>query len=72
MGVVLIGIDTPSVDPFDSKTLDAHRALLKYGIVNVEGLILEHVPDGVYEFIGLPLKLVGFDASPIRAVLRTV
>jgi arylformamidase len=69
-GVVLVGIDTPSVDPFDSKTLDAHQQLYKYRIANVEGLILTHVNDGLYEFIGLPLKLVGFDASPIRAILK--
>lgn len=69
-GVVLVGIDTPSVDAFDSKDLKAHQMLLKYSIANVEGLVLDHVSDGEYEFIGLPLKLQGFDASPIRAVLR--
>jgi arylformamidase len=38
----------------------------------LEGLVLADVPDGVYELIALPLKLVGFDASPVRAILRTM
>lgn len=70
-GVVLVGIDTASVDPFDSKTLDAHKALLKWNIRNLEGLDLTNAPDGDYELIALPLKLVGFDASPVRAALRS-
>lgn len=69
-GVKLVGIDTPSVDPFHSKDLATHQILHKYKIANVEGLVLDHVSDGDYEFIGLPLRLVGFDASPMRAVLR--
>lgn len=69
-GVLLVGIDTPSVDPFASKDLQAHNRLLKWGIRNLEGLCLSHVADGDYELIALPLKLVGFDASPVRAVLR--
>jgi arylformamidase len=71
-GVKLIGIDTPSVDPFDSKDLLAHKTFLKHDMAILEGLVLHHVPDGVYELIALPLKLVGFDASPVRAVLRTL
>ncbi len=69
-GVILVGIDTPSVDPFSSKSLPAHQMLRKYGIANLEGLILSQVQDGEYELIALPLKLHGFDASPVRAVLR--
>ncbi|MCX6124266.1 MAG: cyclase family protein [Proteobacteria bacterium] len=71
-GVRLVGIDTPSVDPFESKDLPAHQMLYKYKIANIEGLVLSHVDAGEYEFIGLPLKLVGFDASPIRAVIRLI
>lgn len=71
-GVLLVGIDTPSIDPFTSKTLDAHHALFRRGVANLEGLNLEGVPDGVYELIALPLRLVGCDASPVRAVLRTL
>ena len=71
-GVRLIGIDTPSVDPFVSKDLPAHKMFLKYDMVILEGLVLDEVPEGIYELIALPLKLVGFDASPVRAVLRTL
>lgn len=71
-GVVLVGIDTASVDAFDSKDLKAHQALFEYKMRNLEGLVLAHVEDGPYELIALPLKLDGFDASPVRAVLRTL
>src|SRR3982074_1966114 len=71
-GVRLVGIDTPSVDLFDSKDLPAHRAFLRRDMAILEGLVLKDVPEGVYELIALPLRLVGFDASPVRAVLRTL
>ncbi len=70
-GVRLIGIDTPSVDLFDSKDLPAHRMFLQHDVAILEGIVLAGVPDGDYELIALPLKLAGFDASPVRAVLRT-
>jgi arylformamidase len=69
-GVRLIGVDTPSVDLSDSKELPAHQACLRHGIAILEGLVLDGVPEGEYELIALPLKLVGFDASPVRAILR--
>jgi arylformamidase len=69
-GVMTIGIDTPSVDPQDSKDLPAHARFLANDMAILEGLVLKNVPEGVYELIALPLKLVGFDASPVRAVLR--
>jgi arylformamidase len=72
MGVILIGIDTPSVDPFDSKPLEAHQALAAHDMANLEGLVLMNVPEGLYELIALPLPLAGADGSPVRAVLRTV
>lgn len=68
-GVRTIGIDTPSVDPFSSKELAAHRRFLARDMAILEGLRLDHVPEGRYELIALPLPLVGFDASPVRAVL---
>src|SRR5262249_43911557 len=71
LGVKLIGIDTPSVDLFDSKDLPAHRTFLRLDMAILEGLVLRDVPEGVYELIALPLRLVGFDASPVRAILRT-
>lgn len=70
--VLVVGMDTPSVDPFDSKTLDAHHALWRGGVAILEGLVLDGVPEGIYELIALPLKLEGLDASPVRAVLRTI
>jgi arylformamidase len=71
-GAVLVGIDTPSVDPPGSETLDAHHALLRGGVAILEGLVLDGVSEGVYELIALPLKLAGLDASPVRAVLRSL
>lgn len=69
-GVTLVGIDTPSVDLFSSQDLEAHVACLRHDVAILEGLVLDGVPAGTYELIALPLKLVGFDASPVRAVLR--
>ena len=69
-GVVLIGIDSPSVDDFTSKDLPSHHALARRGVANLECLALAGVPAGTYELIALPLKLAGRDASPVRAVLR--
>lgn len=68
-GVVLVGTDAPSVDPVDSKTLDAHKALARNGIVNLENLSLKDVEPGRYRLVALPLKLSGVDAAPVRAVL---
>jgi len=69
-GVTTVGIDTPSVDPAASKDLPAHAAFLRHDVTILEGLVLEGVPEGDYELVALPLKLVGFDASPVRAILR--
>ncbi len=69
-GVRLVGVDTPSVDPADSTDLPAHHRFLANDIAIIEGLVLADVPAGVYELIALPLNLVGFDASPVRAILR--
>jgi arylformamidase len=69
-GIRLVGIDTPSVDLFGSKALEAHKACLEEDVAILEGIVLAGVPEDVYELLALPLKLVGFDASPVRAVLR--
>lgn len=71
-GVRLIGIDTPSVDLMDDKKLLSHKRFLAHDMAILEGLVLRHVPSGFYELIALPLPLVGFDASPVRAVLRSI
>jgi arylformamidase len=67
-GVVLIGVDVPSVDPLDSKTLDNHHALGRAGVTILEGLWLDAIPPGRYELAALPLPIVGSDGSPVRAV----
>lgn len=69
-GVQLVGLDTPSVDPFPSKRLPAHHRFLARGMTILEGLVLANVPEGAYELIALPLRLEGFDGSPVRAILR--
>ena len=63
-GVKLVGIDSPSVDLFDSKDLPAHQRVLAHDMAILEGLVLGDVPEGIYELIALPLPLAGFDASP--------
>jgi arylformamidase len=68
-GVKLIGIDTPSIDPEDSKKLESHQRVAYHNMAVLEGLVLEHVPEGLYTLIALPLKLENADASPVRAVL---
>jgi arylformamidase len=70
LGVRLVGIDSQSVDPADSKTLASHRQLLKLDVRVLENLVLDDVPAGDYELIALPLKWILADASPVRAVLR--
>ncbi len=70
-GVRLFGTDAPSVDFVSSKTLDAHHALRRGNVAILEGLLLAHVPPGLYELIALPLK-VALDGGPVRAVLRTL
>lgn len=70
LGVKLVGIDTASIDPADSKTLDSHQVIRRLNLRVLENLVLDDVPEGDYELIALPLKLVSADASPVRAVLR--
>ncbi len=71
-GVRLVGLDTPSVDPQQSKTLGAHHALAHQGIVHLENLWLRNVPPGDYWLSALPLRLEGLDAAPVRAALMTI
>lgn len=71
-GVRLIGIDTPSVDTMTSKDLPAHHRFLAHDMAILEGIVLHEVPPGRYELIALPLRLSGFDASPVRAILRSL
>jgi arylformamidase len=69
-GVLLVGIDSASIDPASSKTLDSHQVIRRRGLRVLENLLLDDVPEGDYELIALPLKLTTADASPVRAILR--
>jgi arylformamidase len=68
-GVKLLGLDLPSVDEVDSKSLQNHHALARAGIAIIESLDLSDVAPGVYQFAGLPLRIVGGDGAPMRAIL---
>lgn len=69
-GIILYGTDCPSVDSPDAKILLGHNALLKNKIAILENLDLSNAPDGLYDLSALPLKIVGGDGSPVRAVLK--
>ncbi|WP_404408518.1 arylformamidase [Jeotgalibacillus malaysiensis] len=71
-GINLIGVDLPSVDHLESKTLPVHRALYEQDINILEGIVLDEVEEGHYQLIALPLKIKGGDGSPVRAVLVSV
>ena len=70
LGVLLVGIDSASIDPADSKTLPSHQVIRQRGLRVLENLVLDAIPEGDYELIALPLKLMLADASPVRAILR--
>ncbi len=70
LGVTLIGIDTASIDPAESKSLESHQVIRRRGLRVLENLVLDEVPEGDYELIALPLRWTTADASPVRAVLR--
>ena len=72
IGVVMLGVDMPSVDDFHSKDLPVHSRLFYHGMLNIELLMLDGVPDGWYELSALPLKIAGVCGSPVRAVLRSL
>jgi arylformamidase len=70
-GVMLVGIDSDSMDAFDDKELPSHRRLAARGVAILEGIDLSAVAPGTYDLVALPLRLSGADASPVRAVLVT-
>jgi len=70
LGLLLVGIDSASIDPADSKTLPSHQVIRQRGLRVLENLVLDAIPEGDYELIALPLKLMLADASPVRAILR--
>jgi arylformamidase len=69
-GCRLIAVDSASIDPQNSKTMDAHYAVQRNDLRILEGLVFDQVADGTYELIALPLKIAGADAAPVRAILR--
>ncbi|MGI8510100.1 MAG: cyclase family protein [Gemmatimonadaceae bacterium] len=68
-GLRLLGVDCPSVDDRDSKTLDVHHALLDHGACVLENLDLRNTAAGTYVLNALPMKVAGLDAAPVRALL---
>ena len=68
--VILVGIDTPSIDPSDDQVLESHTRVHKNNMAILEGIVLDEISEGIYELIALPLKIAGADASPVRAILR--
>lgn len=70
--LVLYGVDAPSVDKLDSKSMAVHKALWRNQIHILEGITLTNVPNGIYELAAIPLNIEGVDGSPVRAVLRTI
>ncbi len=67
--VKLVGIDTPSIDPAEDKALESHKAIYKHDMAILEGIVLDHVNEGLYQLIALPLKIQAADATPVRAIL---
>ncbi len=68
-GVILVGIDTPSIDLADDKILESHNVIFNNDMAILEGIVLTEVKDGKYILSALPLKIKNCDASPVRAVL---
>jgi len=68
-GLLLIGTDRLSVDDSGGKTYDLHHLLLGAGCVILEGLLLAGVEPGQYTLYAAPLRLMGKEASPVRALL---
>lgn len=71
-GLRLLGVDCPSVDSRASKSLPVHHMLFSGNACLLENLDLRRVPAGEYELLAFPLKLMGMDAAPVRAVLREI
>lgn len=69
-GVQTVGVDYLSVGGYEKDSAETHRELLGAGIWLIEGLNLEHVEPGDYELVCLPMKMVGSDGAPARAILR--
>lgn len=69
LDVILVGLDTPSVDLADDQKLFAHKKIFEKNMAILEGVVLDHVTEGRYQLIALPLKIAKADATPVRAIL---
>ncbi|MFM8782227.1 MAG: arylformamidase, partial [Gemmatimonadota bacterium] len=69
-GLRLLGVDCPSVDARESKTLEVHRILFNGGANVLENLDLRAIRPGPYELLAPPLAVGAIDAAPVRALLR--
>jgi arylformamidase len=69
-GIKLLGVDYLSVEIYGDQSSSTHKTLLSGGVIILEGLNLSEINPGIYELICLPLKLVGAEGAPARAVLR--
>jgi arylformamidase len=69
-GIKLLGVDYLSVEIYSDQTSRTHKTLLSGGVIILEGLNLSEINPGIYELMCLPLKLVGAEGAPARAVLR--
>lgn len=71
-GLLLLGVDAPSVDDRESKSLEVHHALFEGGAYLLENLDLRGVAAGRYELLALPIRTGPVDAAPVRAFLRAM
>jgi arylformamidase len=69
-GVRLVGVDSLSVDPLDSREYPAHKTLLAAGVWIVELLDLRDAEPGGYDLICLPMRIAGADGAPARVLIR--
>ncbi len=69
LGLRLVGVDAPSVDARDSKSLAVHKMLFSGDAFILENLDLRRTPPGAYELMAFPVKIMSLDAAPVRAVL---
>lgn len=70
LGLRLIGVDVPSLDPLDSRTMEAHKLVFGAGMGVLENLDLRGIAPGWYELVAVPIRIAGADAAPVRALVR--
>jgi arylformamidase len=69
-GLRLLGVDAPSVDDRHSKSLPVHKMIFSGNGCILENLDLRRIPEGTYELMAFPIKIMSLDAAPVRAILR--